>query len=270
MQTFIKTTLLGSLFALALSSSSYAFECTGQFAGGAMPQMNANAYAKKMTNLCFSEYALLYSGATRTPLWTSEHLTRERITAGKSLSREDNFHEESALPVQDRATLSDYKGSMKVNLQRGHMAPNKDFSMRNSQYESFSLSNIIPQNGNNNEQLWNEIEQKVRGMTMQRGQLFVVTGPVFDGSTNLLNGRVVIPKRLFKAVYDPAKNEAGAYLTSNGPGWEYRIISIAELESIVGFNVFPSLSATIKNRVANFALPKEHVKKENNLFSFFH
>ena len=68
-----------------------------------------------------------------------------------------------------------------------------------------------------------------------------------------LNGRGLIPTSVYKAIYDPAKNEAAAYVTPNAPGMEYRTLSIAELEQRIKINVFPKLPAEVKT--AKMALP---------------
>jgi endonuclease G len=267
MKSILFSFILFSLFSNAAASAT----CDDQLVDGAKPVIVTTGLDKRTNFLCFSEMAVLHSGVTRTPLFAAAMLTRERIEAGRTLSREDNFHEEDMLHPSDRATLQDYKGSMKWNLQRGHLVANKDTGSRQTQYESFSLANIVPQNGDSNGNLWGELEQRVRGMAMQRGKIYVITGPVFDDSTERLNGRVLIPKRLFKAVYDPKRNEAAAYLANNAPGWDYRVISIAELTRIIGIDVFPTLSNSIKNKVMDLPAPTKNAQRraKNDSFSWF-
>lgn len=98
-------------------------------------------------------------------------------------------------------------------------------------------------------------------MAMQRGILYVITGPVFDNSEDRLNERVLIPKKLFKAVYDPALKQAGVYITNNAPGWDYRIISINELTKIIGVDVFPTLSNSSKDYIMELPTPSRNAKK---------
>src|SRR3569833_1805298 len=94
------------------------------------------------------------------------------------------------------------------------MAPNGDMATEASQYESFSLANIIPQAPKNNQILWEGIEEATRTLAEQDQQLFVVIGPVFEGNDlERLNGRVLVPTYIYKALYDPVKRQAGAYLS---------------------------------------------------------
>lgn len=267
MKSILLSLILINLFSNIASGST----CKDQLVDGAKPEIVTTGVDKRSNFLCFSEMAVLHSGVTRTPLYSAALLTRERIEAGRVLSREDNFHEEDMLHPSDRATLQDYKGSMKLNLQRGHLVANKDTGSRQTQYESFSLANIVPQNADSNGNLWSELEQRVRGMAMQRGKIFVITGPVFDDSNERLNGRVLIPKRLFKAIYDPKRNEAAAYLANNAPGWDYRVISIAELTRIIGIDLFPTLSISVKKKIMDLPSPKKSTQRraKNDGFGWF-
>ncbi len=66
-------------------------------------------------------------------------------------------------------------------------------------------------------------------------RLYVVTGPVFQGSDlQELNGRVLVPTSTFKAIYDPAEREAGAYVCTNTNRPECQTVSIAELARLTG------------------------------------
>ncbi len=88
---------------------------------------------------------------------------------------------------------------------------------------SFSLANMVPQDPCNNEVLWEGIELAVRDLTLSEGEVFVVTGPVFRGAElRILNGRVLIPTHLYKAIYVPSRNIAGAYFAPNDASqkWE--------------------------------------------------
>ncbi|MBR7540279.1 DNA/RNA non-specific endonuclease, partial [Mycobacterium tuberculosis] len=63
------------------------------------------------TPLCYTGFMVLYSGVSRTPLWSAEHLTVDRLNKAQQLERVDNFHEDLNLPEDQRARLSDYTGT---------------------------------------------------------------------------------------------------------------------------------------------------------------
>ncbi|MDB5825645.1 MAG: endonuclease [Herminiimonas sp.] len=186
----------------------------------------------------------MHSGVSRTPIWSAEHLTADRVVTARGLKRQNTFHAEEQLPVSDRSELNDYKRS---GFDRGHMSPSGDMPTETAQHESFSLANMIPQNPNNNQNLWEGIEEATRNLARTDGEVYVVSGPIFEGtSLERINGRVLVPTFVFKAIYDPSRNEAGAYLTPNAPGMEYQTLSIADLQRRSGIDVFPKLSTALK------------------------
>jgi endonuclease G, mitochondrial len=124
-----------------------------------------------------------------------------------------------------------------------------------AQHESFSLANMIPQDPQSNRGLWSGIESAVRGLARKSGELYVVSGPIFQGTTlQRLRGRVLVPTHIFKAVYDPKRSQAGAYLVENADGDQWRTVSISELQQITGIDPFPWLAPSVKNYA--MALPE--------------
>ncbi|MDQ9171998.1 DNA/RNA non-specific endonuclease [Oxalobacteraceae bacterium R-40] len=233
--------------------------CNDHFAGGAAPVITSESLAKKTVQLCYEEFAVGHSGISRTPLWSAEHLTAEQIQAARGLKRKNAFHAEDKLPEADRAELADY---VRSGYDRGHLAPNGDMDSETAQQESFSLANIIPQHPKNNQRIWAAIEEAVRDYTEVEGQVYIVTGPIFEGeSLKRLNGRVLIPTSVYKAIYHPGRKVAGAYVTRNAPGDTYETLSIAELETRIKINVFPSLAPEVK--AAAMELPKPVIRSRN-------
>lgn len=230
--------------------------CSTQLLDGEPPALVNPRLAADTRELCYTGYATLYSGLTRTPLWSAEHLTRERVAATKGLTRHNAFHADPSLPPGERAELSDYARS---GFDRGHMAPSDDMPDERSQEESFSLANMVPQNPDNNRGLWRNIEAAVRRLAQRDGEVYVVTGPLFQGETlQRLNGRVLVPTGLFKAVYDPKRRAAGAYVVPNEEGQDWRAVSIAELERESGIDVFPALPPLVKETAMGLPDPTAH------------
>ena len=182
--------------------------------------------------LCFDAFAVLHSGLSRTPLYAAERLTRDSVAAARRVDRIDAFHDEDALPAADRARLEDY---VRSGYDRGHMAPAGDMPTGAAQAQSFSLANIVPQDRALNRGLWAAIEESVRRLATRRGTLFVVTGPIYSGdAVQAINGRVLVPTQLFKALYDPATGEAGAYLVPNQDDPPWQAVSLDSLRTCPG------------------------------------
>ena len=250
---------LGSavLFLLALGPAGAlaAESCPRHFADGRAPVIANPKLGAETIPLCFDAFAVLYSGVSRTPLYAGERLTRGSVAAARAVDRVDAFHEETRLPERARSELRDYVHS---GYDRGHMAPAGDMPTPQAQEQSFSLANIVPQNRSANRSLWAAIEESVRRLAVQRGELFVVTGPIFSGrAIQSLDERVLVPTQIYKAVYDPARNEAAAYLADNDAEGAWRGVSLAALKEAAGLDVFPSLPEAAKARAMSLPEPRE-------------
>nr|WP_289056705.1 DNA/RNA non-specific endonuclease [uncultured Psychrobacter sp.] len=226
-------------------------QCSQSFYGGVYPEFTNTKLDKKTQALCMDGFAVMYSGVSRTPLWSAEHLDRRRLQQAKTIDREDSFHEESRLPKSMRASLSDYSGS---GYDRGHLAPNANMATRSQQYDSFSLANIAPQSPRNNRYIWRNIESATRYLTQQYGEVYTITGVAFTSKkTKQLAERVLVPSHFFKAVYIPATNQAGVYYAPNDESERIEVISLDELTAKVGIDVLPVLDRQTKAQA--FALP---------------
>jgi endonuclease G len=220
--------------------------CADHYLDGRAPQIRNPKLAPNTTELCFNVFSVMHSGVTRTPLWSAEHLEAQEVESAQQLTRENSFHAEQRLPAGQRAELADYARS---GFDRGHMAPNGDMPDRNSQRDSFSLANIVPQDGENNRHLWAGIEGVVRKMAKKEGDLYVVTGPAFLGSDLRKVGNVLVPTHLYKLVYSPRQKAGAAWFVENTPDAKANVIPIPELERIIGINLLPALSDEEKERV---------------------
>lgn len=227
--------------------------CPNHFPGGLAPDLTGPPIDLKTREICESAFAVLHSGVNRAPVYSAEHLTRESVAQAGRLKRPANpFHPDERLPIDERAELKDYRRS---GYDRGHMAPSADMPTREAQIESFSLANMIPQNGDNNRQLWRRIESAVRGLGEREGDLYVVSGPVYlQGETESVGGRVRIPSNIFKAVYSPTQHRAAVYLVRNAPGSAWATLSLDQLEQMAGVDVFPGVG--VGERRTLLALPE--------------
>lgn len=236
--------------------------CPAHYVDGRMPEIRNQKLSAVTHELCYGVFGVMHSGLTRTPLWSAEHLTADNLASAQNLSRENSFHSEVQLPASQRAELSDYARS---GYDRGHMAPNGDMPDRESQHESFTLANMVPQNGDNNRHVWAGIEGAVRKLAKREGDLYVITGPAFIGGNLQKIGNVLVPSHLYKLVYSPRQRAGAAFFIENQATGDYETLSIAELESRVGIDLLPSLSAREKQTMLR--LPKVKPRKDRNEWS---
>ncbi len=256
----VKTTVL-LLVLLSHAALAYAdfSGCKDQFYASNTPEINNAALKKNLYPLCFNGFAVAYSGVSRTPLWSAEHLTPQRLKQAKSISRENNFHEEDKVPDRYRSRLSDYSRS---GYDRGHMSPNGDMANRVQQFDSFSLANMVPQSPKNNQEVWRNLEEATRTLvTKQKQSAYVITGPAFLSGELKQVGQVLVPTHVFKAVYFPQLNLAGAYFAPNDQSGQVDVVSIKELEQTLGVNLFPSMSAALKAKRTMLPLNAKQASK---------
>ena len=254
-KAWVKSNIIMAVFTVLIGMSSAQADdlsqCSQSFYGGVYPEFTNPKLSNNTQALCMDGFAVMYSGVSRTPLWSAEYLDRNRLQQAKEIDREDSFHEESRLPKSMRAKLSDYSGS---GYDRGHLAPNGNMANRSQQYDSFSLANIAPQSPRNNRYIWRNIESATRYLTQQYGEVYTVTGVAFtDKKTKQLADRVLVPSHFFKAVYIPASNQAAVYYAPNDESERIEVISLDELTRKIGIDVLPVLDAQTKAQA--FDLP---------------
>lgn len=234
--------------------------CPAFFLGGERPRLVNPKLRAQTQPLCFSAFAVLHSGVARTPLYAAEHLTRQSVAAARSVDRLDDFHDEERIPEAMRSRLEDFIHS---GFDRGHLAPAGDMPTAAAQSESFSLANIVPQDRTMNRTVWAAIEESVRRLATERGSLFVVTGPAFTGiDIPAINGRVLVPTLIFKAIYDPRRREGAAYLAPNRTDGDWRAVSLAELSEVAGLDPFPGLPPEVKAKAMTLPEPRAYSRDE--------
>lgn len=231
----VTLSLLVSNAALAVQEFS---ECRHFFINGTIPVIQPSAHLR-LRALCFSSFAILHSGRSRTPLYVVERLNKTSLTDAKENKRTNRFFADARLPRSERAELDDFKGS---GYDRGHMAPAADMATAEAMAQSFSLANMVPQAPENNRKAWANIEKATRKYVMRAsGDVYVITGPVFDVRPESIGANQVwIPKYLFKLVYDPATQKSWVHWLENTdqakPG---KPISHEQLLERTGINFMP-------------------------------
>ena len=244
--------------------------CPANFLAGQAPDLVNPRLASRAYALCFSEFAVLDSGLTRTPLYSADHLTASRVAEAERQKRSNaaqSFHEEARLPIDERSILADYARS---GYDRGHMSPNGDMDNPVAQGESFTLANMIPQNPDDNRNLWEGIEEATRGLATRYGEVYVVTVPIFAGAQTLwLHNRVAIPAHIAKAVYVPALHGAGVYYVDNQAGMYWKTISVEDLKQMTGIDVFPGLPESMKRTAIALPTPTPHGGRPSSSAHFY-
>jgi endonuclease G len=168
-----------------------------------------------------------------------ERLSRRQLNDALDEQRTDEFFADPRLPGRDRAELEDYRGS---GFDRGHLAPAGDQPNQTSMAQSFALSNIVPQDPENNRKAWAKIESDVRKYARRAsGNVFVYSGPMFREPRRTIGRNAVwVPSHLFKLVYDEATGRSWAYILANTANARVEApIGYAEFVKSTGWQLLP-------------------------------
>jgi endonuclease G len=245
---------LGLAITTAFAAETGFEQCRNLFADGNPPALLHQENLRPRA-LCFSAFAVLHSGISRTPIFVAERLNREVLLDAKNNQRTNRFFAEARMPRGERAELDDYEGS---GFDRGHMAPAGDMATDASMAQSFSLANIVPQPPMNNRKTWASIEKATRHYVMRAaGDVFVITGSVFDGAPPTIgDSNVWVPQYLYKLVYDPTANRVWAHWLENTDGAIVgKPISYKELVKRTGIEFFPGMMKLNSNLNAKPYMP---------------
>lgn len=210
-----------------------------------------------------SGYVLSYNGSRKVPNWVSWELNTSYLG---SIDRQDDFRPDSTLPGSvPQASLADYSGS---GYDRGHMTPSADRTLTvaaNSQ--TFYLTNMVPQSGNNNRGAWANLEEYCRTLVRSGKELFIVSGGTFSASSNTIGSGVVVPDMTFKVivVLDSTADDAADVTSSTrvigvlmpnedsqislGADWRSYRVSVDAIEAQTGQNFLSDVSTTVQGVV---------------------
>jgi endonuclease G, mitochondrial len=198
-----------------------------------------------------------YSDIRGNPLWVEYALTP--IDEGEpSLPRLTRFSTDKR--VFNRIKHDSYN---KSGYDRGHNAPNYAISHlygAEGQKDSFLMTNISPQTPKLNRQFWQRLEEvEAKYFTKQADKIWVITGPVFTGSTERLSSswRVEIPDAFYKIYITEAKpNQSSKVLAflvpqtikGNEPLSQF-VTSIDNIEAQTGLDFFSDLDDVTENQL---------------------
>lgn len=223
----------------AATSTTVGFaNCPQFFMSGRAP---AVAIGGRLRELCFDSFAVLHSGESRTPVYVAERLNRDLVLKAQKIERTNRFYADARLPAAERAELSDYKGS---GYSRGHMAAAANMPTPAAMAQSFSLANMVPQDPRQNSGPWAKVEEDTRRYALRaKGDVYVMTGPVFADQRVIGPNGVRVPTHLFKLVYDPSNGRTWVHWQQNAPNAKVnKPLSYQEFQQWVGLDLLPGVA----------------------------
>lgn len=184
-----------------------------------------------------------------------------RVLGKTGKAKRANRFQPDPLVTTHSALPSDYTRS---GYDRGHMAPAGDFKYdQAATNETFYMSNMSPQDHALNIGLWNDLEEQVRRWAKGRGSLVVVTGPVLRPGLPTIgrSAQVAVPERYFKIAYDPARQQAIAFLVENRNYSDTNLremaVSVDDVEKATGVDFFAKLPEATQRTVERQRAPDD-------------
>lgn len=201
---------------------------------------------KNVDGICkgnnFKNFAILYDLDKKSPIVSMEKLFG---TFG-SVERKNDFHAEPSLHAYDKASLNDFKDVASI-YDRGHLTPAGDIPLSSNikesdeaMHDTFTLANMTPQVSEMNRGVWAkgvEIPTRKYVARVPNNKVFIYTG--VSGEIGKLKNGTVIPKFMWKLVYDQTDNRAWAYWMENSKDVSFAkfpLITVAQLETNIKNN----------------------------------
>ena len=198
-------------------------------------------------------YSFYYSYDDYVSLWVAYPLNAKLIGSG---SRSDAWAYDPLIPNHLQINIVDGTGTI-PGYDRGHQLPSADRLSKYANPQTFYSTNMTPQRGKFNQNIWAGVEDKVRSWAKdgKADTLYVVTGCTVKGSTKKATDRsghsVTVPTSYWKACLKRTASgwtACGIWLdhyTSATSITRNDLFSIDELENKIGIDLFVNLPAKI-------------------------
>ena len=223
--------------------------------------MNGGAYANATVSGT-RNWSFYWDYREHMSLWVAYPLNNSLKSSG---SRTNQWGLDPLLPADIQPSL--IGGSYGGGWTRGHQIPSADRLNQKANISTFYGTNMTPQDYNFNSYIWADLENKVRSYASASDTLYVVTGALFDNSTNysgMSSGFAVkIPTHYFKALLykGPSTYATDGYMCAGfllphdtniarGKCLDY-IMSIDKLEAETRIDFFPNLISVIGQAAAD-------------------
>ena len=196
------------------------------------------------------EYIIGYSYLFRQARWAMEVIDQNN-KAIEIDHRSDAFRADLRIPPKFRADLEDFR---KSDHDRGHLVSSADrraSELKNS--ETFLLSNMSPQKGDFNRQIWRLLEDDVRNLSFDFVEVYVICGPLFDVGKPI----EVIGDR----IHDADKNE----VTIPVPHAYFKSVLAEDIKGRVSLWSFIMENRKLNRPRTDFLVPTSEVERRAGL-----
>lgn len=234
----------------------------------------ANAPANPPVSIIVNHgYALGYSPDRGQSLWAAYQVAA--AVRDVDFERPEFFYDDPRLPEGWRIGTKGFGKLAGQGYDRGHLVPNFAINTqfgRVAQFETFFMSNIVPQHSKMNRGVWRNLEHGiVKAYAPMRKHVWALTGPVFGTNPATItrpNGKVVpVPEALFLILADPERypydaadniNILALMIPQDFAPTKPELAPVStlpEIEAQTGLAFFPRLSVRDKAKLVNQTSP---------------
>ena len=192
-------------------------------------------------------YALSSNDSRKFADWVAYRVTRSTIGTSKDLKR--TWKKDPLLEEDETLEKKDYDGASKpLEIDRGHQAPLASFANTVYWRDTNYLSNITPQKKGLNRGPWKELEKAVRDLAYKEGEVYVLTGPLYEEQSPMVLPRAdeqhTVPSGYWKVVATKAGKLSGFIFNQNTLRndkycKEEFEVSVLEIEKRSGLDLLP-------------------------------
>ena len=211
-----------------------------------------------------SAMSLVYSEEHEQAKWVAHIISPDILTG--TVHRTNDFRLDPKVLTGTAVEADYFLKSPKANgefdydgfgYDRGHLAPSADFRWsQKALSESYFYSNMSPQLGDFNREIWADLEGTIRGYLSRNPdtQLYVCTGGVLTSDLPVVErgvNKVSIPQQYWKVVIDKKNQRGIGFLMPNKKASysiEHFAKSIDEIEELTGIDFFEGLPDDIEDK----------------------
>lgn len=195
-------------------------------------------------------YAFSYNESYELSSWVAYQLTtNEALT---STEVKIKYDEDDAI-LTKTAKLKDYK---KSGYSPAQLIPAENFIAEPDIIEQLGFfTNIAPMKPGFYTMTWKNLEKLFRAWSiLDSTNLYIIAGPILTDAPfqTIGDNNVSIPKRYFKAVYDPKNKRSVAFILKNTyqtNSFSNYAISIDELEDILKLDLFIEIEDSVEDKI---------------------
>lgn len=156
--------------------------------------------------ICRQAYLVGYDAAAKLPRFVTYELLPQNALG--CVARTNAFVADQSVP--GGPAPADYVGT---GYDKGHMSPDGDLSWDvQVEFESFLMTNMVPQHGSLNRGIWKLLETSIRGWAVQRNQSYTIyVGGIYNAQDPRIGSGVIVPHGFYKIVINNQTNEVAGW-----------------------------------------------------------